>query len=444
MIVMAEQKSSSQLEYLRRLLGEIRGEPVSDWESVVTVFNRGFFSHKPPKIAVTGMIEAGKATLLKALFGITFQPSHKEASRNTIVLHKLTSGVEIFDTPGIGGEDRHTENMTRLFFNLPLMGECEIEKIQVLEVEEEMQEVSKTYPPEVARERLKDLDIILFILDASAGLTPEVSTFLEDLSTAYPKTPLVVAVNKTDLLAGPEGKEKLEEIVGKLSGITKEIVPIAAHDNRNISLLSARIVHLLPLESQQEFFERLTEENRKIARNQLLQSMIVAAAAKVATLRATREEEPERLKEQQEVIEAVLLGLTEAICQAYGLTMQQAQERFGISESVIESEARKIDTDHPDAEDAPTLFKGIREEGGGSNVELATAGGGFLGGAVAGAVAGSFVPIPVVGTMIGAIAGGVFGLGLGSQISESIGKWVGGKGEEQEQTYPAFTSAMLV
>ncbi|RME44657.1 MAG: hypothetical protein D6795_17570, partial [Deltaproteobacteria bacterium] len=444
MIVMAEQKSSSQLEYLRRLLGEIRGEPVSDWESVVTVFNRGFFSHKPPKIAVTGMIQSGKATLLKALFGITFQPSQKEAYRNTIVLHKLASGVEIFDTPGIGGEEGGGENVTRLFLGLPPVGESKIEKIQVLEVEEEMQEISKTYPPEVARERLKDLDIILFILDAATGLTPEASAFLEDLSSAYPNTPIVVAVNKIDRLSGTEGKEKLEEIMGKLSGITKEVVPISAHDNQNISLLSARLVHLLPVASQQEFFERLTEENRKIARNQLLQSMIVSAAAKVATLRAAREEEPERLKEQQEVIEGVLLGLTEAICQAYGLTMQQAQERFGISETMIESEARKIDTDRPDAESALTLFKEIREEGGGGNVELATAGGGFLGGAVAGAVAGSFVPIPVVGTMIGAIAGGVFGLGIGSQISESIGKWVGGKGEEQEQTYPAFTSAMLV
>lgn len=87
----------------------------------------------------------------------------------------------------------------------------------------------------VAYESLKDVECILFMLDASKGIREMDEALIENLRRRAGGTPVIAAINKTDLATFDD----IETIRERLEGeeFIKRILPISAETGRNVDEL---------------------------------------------------------------------------------------------------------------------------------------------------------------------------------------------------------------
>jgi GTP-binding protein Era len=169
-------------------------------------------SHHAGFVAIVGRPNVGKSTLLNQLLGtklaiVTRKP---QTTRHRIVGIKSTPTAQLVfvDTPGL---HRATT----------LMAERMVE---------------------VARRSLGEADVVLWVLDASAGLTAADREIGDELRED--KRPLVITLNKLDLTT----KEGLLVLAAELdrSFPGRDVVPVSAASGANLAELLATIERLLP------------------------------------------------------------------------------------------------------------------------------------------------------------------------------------------------------
>ena len=163
-------------------------------------------------VAVVGRANAGKSTLINVLVGekVAIVSPKPQTTRERIlgVLTREDYQIVFEDTPGIyKASSLLNERMQR--------------------------------STELAT---KDVDVILFVLDAHDGLKDEDVAALKRYATG--KLPLVLALSKTDIMP----KERIPELVKSfdgISGITK-IVSLSARRGKNLKKLVDELTKLLP------------------------------------------------------------------------------------------------------------------------------------------------------------------------------------------------------
>lgn len=176
----------------------------------VTTFRSGF-------VAVVGRPNVGKSTLLNSLIGqkVAIVSDKPQTTRNRIhcILTRADAQVVFLDTPGI---------------HRPLhkLGE---------------------YMVDVALRTLDEVDVVLFVVDAShrPGRGDE---YIANL-LAKSETPVVLALNKVDLWPkqGQTAKAQEETIQGYGAlGKFKDILPISALEGKGLDELMEVLVGLLP------------------------------------------------------------------------------------------------------------------------------------------------------------------------------------------------------
>ena len=162
-------------------------------------------------VCIAGLPNAGKSTLINALVGekvaiVSWRP---QTTRNKIL--GVTGGdgwqAAFIDTPGI--HDARNK-----------LGE---------------------YMMKSVAGALKDVDCVLYVVDASRGLRKEDAKFLETNSGKYP---VVVAVNKQDAVT----QTTLFETLSALTAYPeiKAVVPMSAKRGDNLDDLRKELVALLP------------------------------------------------------------------------------------------------------------------------------------------------------------------------------------------------------
>jgi len=169
-------------------------------------------SFKSGFISIIGRPNAGKSTLLNFILGekLSIISSKPQTTRNVIrAVHNSDSCQMVFlDTPGI----------------------------------HEHKGLLNEYMVKEALSQIKDVDVILYIIDSSAGITREDKFIISELKKAKP--PVVVAVNKID--SGT--KETLLPIIDKLSkeyGFS-EVYPLSAKKGDGVGELLNFIESKLP------------------------------------------------------------------------------------------------------------------------------------------------------------------------------------------------------
>ena len=175
--------------------------------------------HHPPStirkagfVALIGRPNVGKSTLMNRLLGhkVSIISEKPQTTRNRIIgIKTLPSAQLLFlDTPGI--------HRAKVFFNREMV--------------------------KVAMKALEEADLVLWMVEAPAPLTEDDQFILQALKTV--KTPLILAINKIDLVRKVELLPVIERFAQLLP--FKEIIPISATLGDNVDRLEALLIAYLP------------------------------------------------------------------------------------------------------------------------------------------------------------------------------------------------------
>jgi len=164
-------------------------------------------------IALVGRPNVGKSTLMNRMVGrkLAIMSDKPQTTRNKITAILTTDEAQLvfIDTPGIH-KPKHK------------LGE---------------------YMVKVARNALKEVDVILFLIEASEKEIGPGDLYIKDV-LGQTKTPVILVINKTDLVKGDE----LLPLIDKYRSIMefREVVPVSALEGDNVDTLIKLISGLLP------------------------------------------------------------------------------------------------------------------------------------------------------------------------------------------------------
>ena len=207
-------------------------------------------TYKSGFVAVIGRPNVGKSTLINSLIGqkIAIMSDKPQTTRTRImcVLTQQDAQMVFLDTPGIH-KPKHK------------LGE---------------------YMVRAAEGTLKEVDAIIFVVDATEKFGPGEQYILERLQAT--QKPVILAINKLDLL---EDKEQLLPIITGYNGRYNfaATVPISAKEENNLDGLLAEIKKYLPKGPQYYPEDMVTDQPERL---------IVAELIREKALLQTREEIP--------------------------------------------------------------------------------------------------------------------------------------------------------
>jgi small GTP-binding protein len=140
------------------------------------------------KIAIVGLPNTGKSTLFNKIKGQQLSPVSPEAGTTRALVRSEFGPFTLIDTPG--------------------------------------------HLPDVAESGMKEASVIVFLMDATRGLRVEDRQLYENIKTL--KKPVILAVNKVDILKGRGAGDQLATEVGDALGEVY-VIPISARTGENIA-----------------------------------------------------------------------------------------------------------------------------------------------------------------------------------------------------------------
>ncbi len=198
-------------------------------------------SYKSGFVSVIGRPNVGKSTLLNTVTGqkIAIMSDKPQTTRNTIrgVITNKECQLILIDTPGIH------KPKTKL-------GE---------------------YMVNVASETIKEVDLVLFLVEANAQPGAQDINIIQQLKQV--KTPVFLIMNKVDLVS----KEKLLAIIDSYSKLMdfKAIIPISALKNDGIDIILKEALNYIP-EGPQFFSEdMLTDQPEKVIAAEMIREKVL-------------------------------------------------------------------------------------------------------------------------------------------------------------------------
>ncbi len=177
-------------------------------------------------VAIIGRHNVGKSTLLNCLLGekLSITSSKPQTTRHQILGIKTLGDIQFLyvDTPGLHQEEHRKMNK---------------------------------YMNKTARNALKDVDVIIFVVDGLKWNADD-EWILKLLS--YSNAPCILAVNKSDTI-----KNKAE-LLPHLEALAKKhnfaaIIPISATLAENVDVLEKKVAELLPLGPHYYPSEQITD-----------------------------------------------------------------------------------------------------------------------------------------------------------------------------------------
>ena len=198
-------------------------------------------SYKSGFVSVIGKPNVGKSTLLNALTGekIAIMSNKPQTTRNTIrgVITNDQCQLVLIDTPGIH------KPKTKL-------GE---------------------YMVNVASETIKEVDLILFLVEATAQAESLDISIIEQLK--HVKTPVFLILNKVDLVS----KERLFSIISRYSEMMdfKAIIPVSALKNDGTDIILKEALKYIP--DGEKFFpdDTLTDQPEKVIAAEMIREKLL-------------------------------------------------------------------------------------------------------------------------------------------------------------------------
>ncbi len=201
--------------------------------------------HKTGYVAILGLPNSGKSTLLNALLGqklsiITAKP---QTTRKRIlgIFSEENHQIIFLDTPGI---------LTPSYL-----------------LQEKMMEEVKT--------SLDDADVIVLIIDVKEDPRAETLFSQEFVKSSVSKSrkPKLLVLNKVDLIT----QEKVTELINNIESkkIFEEVIPISASQNFNIQRVKEEIIRFLPEGPKLFPDEQVTDENERFFVSEIIREKLL-------------------------------------------------------------------------------------------------------------------------------------------------------------------------
>lgn len=205
--------------------------------------------YKSGHVAIIGKPNVGKSTILNYLVGekVAIVTEKPETTRDKIsgILTRADAQIIFMDTPGIHRpKNLLGKHMTRL-----------------------------------AKESLLEVDLIVFILDITSGITDEDKIIFGLLKDA--KKPAILLINKIDLISKSLALPLIDE-ASKVYDF-KEIIPTSATKGDNMDVLLEKIIEYLPEGPKYFSDEQFTDKTERF---------MVGEMVREKALELTREEVP--------------------------------------------------------------------------------------------------------------------------------------------------------
>lgn len=211
-------------------------------------------------VSIVGRPNVGKSTLLNRIVGqkVAIVSDKPQTTRNRIQgIYTCSRGQAIFvDTPGIH-KPKHR------------LGE---------------------YMVDTASHTLKEVDLILYTVDASTSLGPGEEHIIRKLLPL--ETPVFLVPNKIDLVKDDVVESLVEEYSRRMN--FAEVIPISAVTGRNIDLLLEKVFEYLPPGPLYYPEDEITDQTERF---------LVAEIIREKALHLTREEVPHCLAVEVEDFE---------------------------------------------------------------------------------------------------------------------------------------------
>lgn len=190
-------------------------------------------------IAVIGRANAGKSTLINVLVGekVSIVSPKPQTTRDRILGVLTTDDYQMVfeDTPGLYRADNGLNSIMQ----------------------------------RTAEQTAKDVDVVLYVIDAHAGLTDEEINTLKRFEKG--SVPLVVALTKIDIM--PE--KLLISTITELTGTKAEIVPVSARKNKNLKELMKVLLSYLPEGEKLFDYEIVSDKSEKFMITEIMREKIL-------------------------------------------------------------------------------------------------------------------------------------------------------------------------
>ncbi len=198
-------------------------------------------SFKSGFVTIVGRPNVGKSTLLNHILGekIAIMSDKPQTTRNKIMaIHQRDESQVIFmDTPGMH-KPKHK------------LGE---------------------YMMKAATETLKEVDLVLFMVDDSKKIGPGDQWILDTLKDAKVKVYLII--NKMDLLGIEEYAQIVENY--KEYDFIEEIIGLSAINNKNVDVLMDKIINALPEGPMYYPDDMITDQPEKVIVGEIIREKIL-------------------------------------------------------------------------------------------------------------------------------------------------------------------------
>lgn len=192
-------------------------------------------------VALVGRPNVGKSTLLNTLVGAKVaivSPKPQTTRTRLLGIRTLENAQLVFvDTPGV---HHHAGSL----LNRRMV--------------------------EAALSAVQDTDVLVFLIDAHRGITPEDEAIAHRLSES--KAPVLICVNKIDLVPRASLLPLLERLAALLP--EREIIPISAQSGENTPELLQAIVAVLPLSPALYPDDELTDQSERVIAQEMVREQL--------------------------------------------------------------------------------------------------------------------------------------------------------------------------
>jgi GTP-binding protein Era len=202
-------------------------------------------NHRTGYVAILGLPNSGKSTLLNALLGqkLSITTSKPQTTRKRIlgILSEENCQLIFLDTPGI---------LSPSYL-----------------LQEKMMEEVKT--------SLDDADVVVLIIDVNEDPMGDLLFAREFVKEEVIKSkePKFLVLNKIDLIKQEKANELIKHFESK--NIFEEIIPISATKNFNIQRVKEEIIRFLPEGPKLFPDEQLTDENERFIVSEIIREKIL-------------------------------------------------------------------------------------------------------------------------------------------------------------------------